>query len=105
MSKKVRFHIPYRGVLTGEKYYYIGDETNLADDAAATLQDRGIIELVDVASEPDDTAQVDEPVAELDPAAPLLDLMSTKELRALAKDAKIKGYSRMKRETLIDRLS
>jgi hypothetical protein len=101
--KRVRFLQSYRGVLTAEKWYEPDDETSLSDDAALDLQERGIVGLIGDVAEPDALPLPDS--IDDDAIVVVYDLKPTKELRALAKEKGIKGYSRMKRETLIDRLS
>lgn len=74
------FTVDYRGVLTNEVYYKAGTVT--AHESAAALVSAGRAEYINQSSQP------------------VID-----ELRQRAKDVGIKGYARMKKETLIERLA
>jgi len=87
---KVKFLVDYRGVLTNEEYYLAGEVANLENGAAARLVDDGR------------AVHVEMPEFTESPAE--LEKLSRAQLRQMAKVAKIKGYSRMNRETLLDLL-
>lgn len=88
------FKTDYRGVLTDEWFYPAGSVADLA--YGSQLVEAGRAELVASA-----------PVVEPEPLPDDkgLDLLSLKDLRALAKADGIKSYSRMNRKALIERLS
>ena len=92
----VRFLVDYRGVLTAEKYYQSGVMDSFEKIIAHDLVDAGRAVYVEQA--PLELAPV-EPVLAVD-----LEGVSLKELRAMAKEAGVKGYSRMKRDTLVRHL-
>ena len=98
----VRFLVDYRGVLTAEKYYQSGVMDSFEKIIAHALVDAGRAVYVEQAPpEPIEIKIVNpiEPVLAVD-----LEGISLKELRAMAKEAGVKGYSRMKRDTLIRHL-
>jgi hypothetical protein len=79
-GRMIKFIVDYRGVLTGEKYYKVNTITHFSPKINAQLVDEGR-------------------AVYLDASPPTLD-----ELREKAKQAGIKGYARMKKETLTKRL-
>jgi hypothetical protein len=82
---RIKFITDYRGVLTGERYYQAGEMGDFESPAAARLVNAGRAEYAE-----------DQPTN--------LELLPLADLRKVAKSEGIKGYSRMKRETLIKRL-
>jgi len=83
----IRFITDYRGVLSGEVYYQVGDIADLHRGAQLVADGRA------VRVEPDALPPEDDPE---------LDSLSLSALRKLAKADGVKGWSRMNRETLID---
>lgn len=83
---KVKLLADYRGVLTDERFYEAGVR-DIPEPHAVALLSAG--RAAEVKKEPQKQSY---------------DLWDTKDLRQLAKKRGIKGYSRMKRSTLLDRL-
>ena len=84
----VRFLVDYQGVLTGEQWYAAGSVVDIA--AAARLVADGRAEYV---------KQQAEPVLAVD-----LDSLTVNELKAMARDAGVANYYRLKRNELIAEL-
>ena len=93
--KAIKFLTDYRGVLTNEQFYKAGAVVELAQ--ASALVNDGRAEFVDL-----DPLPI--PVKPESVSAPALDELNVKALKDMAKAAGIKGYSRMKRETLLKHL-
>ena len=80
----IRFIVDYRGVMTGEEYFPAG---SIVDRANATeLVDAGRAEYAEETPEP------------------CLDDFNVKELRVMAKEAAIPGYTKLKRAELLKAL-
>ncbi len=93
--KKIRFISDYRGVLTKEQYYQAGDVVEIAN--AASLVIAGRAEFVDLDPLPIDANH--KPVK-----AVALGGLNVQQLKSMVKATGVKGYSRMKRGTLIKKL-
>ncbi len=85
---KIRFLRDYRGELTKEIFYNAGDTLLVSAGIADKLVQRGAVEIVTMAK-----------------ITPSIHDMETDQLRERAKKNGVRGYGRMKRETLIERLS
>ncbi len=83
---KVKFLQDYRGVLTNEQYYQADETAELDIESMNDLIDRNIVE-------------------RLSPPIQGIYMLSLDELRKLGKVQGIRGHGRMKRETLLKRLS
>ena len=97
----IKFIVDYRGVLTGERYFQVGDVIDLANATALVAEGRAVyVEKVPLKVPPNIPLKAPpDPVLAVD-----LEGVSLKELRIMAKEADVKGYSRMKRDTLIRHL-
>jgi len=98
---KIKLLVDYRGVLTEEQYFVAG-EYDMPDKWAIGLIAEGRAESLEP-ERPDNRDEIrvlsdDKPEADIS-------TMSTKKLRAMAKERGLTGYWNMKRETLIERLS
>lgn len=89
---EVEFLQDYRGVLTDEVFYAKGNVAHLSLSAGNQLADRGIVKLVKI------TKTMARPTSQQ------YKVMTIDQLRKAAKKHGIRGYGRMKHETLIDRL-
>ncbi len=94
--KAIKFLTDYRGVLTNEQFYKAGAVVELAQ--ASALVNDGRAEYVD--PDPLPIPANHKPVE-----AVALGGLNVQQLKSMAKAAGIKGYGRMKRQTLIDRLN
>lgn len=81
---QIRFLVDYRGVLTKERYFLAGCVVEDSEIHATELVAEGRAEFVD--------------------HGPVLEELTRKQLRALAKAAGIKSYWNMRCETLIMKL-
>ena len=93
---KVRFLTDYRGVLTKELFYRAGDEAALLN--ASALVDEGRAEYVNGDS------PLSAPANHKPVKAVALGGLNVQQLKGMAKAAGVKGYSRMKRGTLMKKL-
>ena len=93
--KAIKFLTDYRGMLTNEKFYEAGAVVELAK--ASVLVEDGRAVYVD--SKPPSVPANHKPVK-----AVALGGLNVQQLKGMAKAAGIKGYSRMKRGTLIKKL-
>ena len=93
--KAIKFLVDYRGVLTNEMFYEAGAVVELAQ--ASALVNDGRAEFVD--PNPLSAPANHKPVK-----AVALGGLNVQQLKGKAKAAGIKGYSRMKRGTLIKKL-
>ena len=93
--KKIRFVSDYRGVLTKERYYQTGDVVEIANAASLVIAGRAEFIEPDPLSVPANPKPV---------KAVALGGLNVQQLKGMAKAAGIKGYSRMKRGTLIKKL-
>jgi len=104
--KKVRFLSDYQGVLSRELFFEAGQEAELQDIGAFELAERGVVELLDEL-EPDEAWKLEQEeavrVEVFEPVPVALDLeeLSVKDLQAIAKDLKLKRYSKLKKPSLI----
>ncbi len=93
--KAIKFLTDYRGVLTNEQFYKAGAVVELAQ--ASALVNDGRAEFVDPGPLPI-------PANHKPVKAIALGGLNVQQLKGMAKAAGIKGYSRMKRSTLIKKL-
>lgn len=100
--KTVRFLMDYRGVLTRELFHPAGEVVELHPDEATRLVAAGRAELVVEDSPP--SVPLNDPGPDMPEKEPALADRTTKELRDMAKAAGIRGYARMKKVTLLERL-
>jgi hypothetical protein len=103
--KKVKFLSDYQGIQSRELFYQAGDEAELQDAGALELASRGVVELLDDL-EPDEAWKLEkvefDVVESSEVLEPLnLEELSMKDLRAIAKDLKLKRYSKLSKPALI----
>ena len=92
---EVEFLQDYRGVLTKEQYYVAGQRVVFQPDTAHELHKRGIVDIIVITKTM---------VREDETSDTKYKAMTIIQLREEAKERKIRGYGRMKRKILIEKL-